>query len=93
MKAVLAALDMAKEADRLGDQLEARFGRRLTFGTGIHTGPAVVGNVGAPDRMDYTAIGDTVNTASRLESNAPGERFTYPQLLQMRWREGLMQRP
>ena len=42
MKAVLAALDMAKEADRLGDQLEARFGRRLTFGTGIHTGPAAV---------------------------------------------------
>ena len=75
MKAVLAALDMAKEADRLGDQLEARFGRRLTFGTGIHTGPAVVGNVGAPDRMDYTAIGDTVNTASRLESNAPGGKI------------------
>ena len=75
MKAVLAALDMAKEADRLGDQLEARFGRRLTFGTGIHTGPAVVGNVGASDRMDYTAIGDTVNTASRLESNAPGGKI------------------
>ena len=75
MKAVLAALDMAKEADRLWDQLEARFGRRLTFGTGIHTGPAVVGNVGAPDRMDYTAIGDTVNTASRLESNAPGGKI------------------
>ena len=75
MKAVLAALDMAKEADRLGDQLEACFGRRLTFGTGIHTGPAVVGNVGAPDRMDYTAIGDTVNTASRLESNAPGGKI------------------
>ena len=70
-----SSLDMAKEADRLGDQLEARFGRRLTFGTGIHTGPAVVGNVGAPDRMDYTAIGDTVNTASRLESNAPGGKI------------------
>ncbi len=34
---------------------------------GIHTGPAVVGNIGAPGRMNYTIVGDTVNTAQRLE--------------------------
>ena len=42
------------------------------MGVGVHYGPAVVGNIGAERHMDYTAIGDTVNTAARLEANAPG---------------------
>jgi class 3 adenylate cyclase len=46
--------------------------RTLAFGVGIHTGEAVVGNVGMSDRMDYTVIGDTVNVAKRLQENAPG---------------------
>ena len=35
---------------------------------GIHTGPLVVGNIGAPSRINYTVVGDTVNTTQRLES-------------------------
>ena len=69
--ACCAAMDMVEGSKVLGQQLLERFGRTVSFGVGVHYGPAVVGNIGAPMRMDYTAIGDTVNTASRLESNAP----------------------
>ncbi|MGN0710884.1 MAG: CHASE2 domain-containing protein [Anaerovoracaceae bacterium] len=72
-KACKAAMDMVQGAVALTDELEKKFGRRVGFGVGVHCGPAVVGNIGAKERMDFTAIGDTVNTASRLESNAPAQ--------------------
>ena len=70
-----AAMDMVEGSKALGEELQQRFGRSVSFGVGVNYGPAVVGNIGAPERMDYTAIGDTVNTASRLEANAPGGKI------------------
>lgn len=69
-QAVSAAYDMMKEAEVLEKRLKEQFGRSVQFGIGINCGPAIVGNIGSERRMDYTAIGDTVNTAARLEGAA-----------------------
>ncbi|NCC16941.1 MAG: adenylate/guanylate cyclase domain-containing protein [Clostridia bacterium] len=70
--AVKTACDMVEGSKALSAQLQEQFGRTVSFGIGVNCGPAVVGNIGAEMRMDFTAIGDTVNTAARLEANAPG---------------------
>lgn len=69
-RAVCTALDIAAGSDELEKKLMERFGKSVSFGIGVNCGQAVVGNIGCEFRMDYTAIGDTVNTAARLESNA-----------------------
>jgi adenylate cyclase len=65
--ALRTALEMQQELTRLSLQWKAE-GLDIRSGIGINSGPAVVGNIGSSRRMDYTAIGDTVNLASRLES-------------------------
>ena len=69
-KAVCTARDIAAGSQELEEKLMKRFGKTVSFGIGVNCGRAVVGNIGCDFRMDYTAIGDTVNTAARLESNA-----------------------
>ena len=70
-RALRASLQMVEEADKFREWMETRFGDRglprFGIGVGVHTGDAVMGNIGSVKRLEFTAIGDTVNTASRLE--------------------------
>ena len=65
-RAIMAALEMRKSLFQMMDTVEPD--RRFDIRLGINSGKVVAGNMGSPKRMDYTVIGDTVNTASRLES-------------------------
>ncbi len=67
IRAVRCALDMLRESAAFSAELEAQGETPLSVGIGINTGWAIVGNIGSPARMGYTAIGDTVNIASRLQ--------------------------
>jgi adenylate cyclase len=68
LRAVRAALGIRAAVQKLHYQLPPEY--RLSFGAGIHYGEAVLGLVGTEKRMEYTAIGDSVNTAKRIQENS-----------------------
>lgn len=93
-KALAAATDIMHWLETGNERWHARHGVRIELAIGIHSGEAIVGNVGSDTRMAYTAIGDTVNLAAQLESIArpmqvllsgttrtlAADRFTYDDL-------------
>lgn len=72
-RAVRAALGMSEALERFAAEVARELpGTQFEIGIGIHSGPAVVGFLGTSKRLDYTAIGDTVNLASRIEGCTKG---------------------
>ena len=67
-KAIAAAVKMSEELTALNQSIKAELPQGLRIGIGVHCGTAIVGKMGYRDAVGLTAIGDVVNTASRLES-------------------------
>ena len=72
--AVTAAIQMMKRLPELNERWMKEYGFTMNIGIGINTGEVFLGNIGSPERMEFTVIGDTVNVASRFSGLAkPGQ--------------------
>jgi adenylate cyclase len=75
VNAVSAAVAMQRRMESVNRDLKAIDLSQIAIGIGINTGPVTVGYIGSEERTDYTAIGDAVNLAARLEKQAQGEQI------------------
>lgn len=100
-RCALAALDMARTIEKLKARWKEIGAKwigpeypEFAVRMGINTGPAVIGNMGSQQRMDYTMMGDTVNTASRFEgaNKVYGTRIMLSEMTHDELGEGLMTR-
>jgi adenylate cyclase len=90
--ALEAGRDMLRSLAQLNQDLALEGKGALAIGVGIHTGPAIVGSFGSPERLEYTAIGSTVNFASRIEhlTKVLGTPLLLSQSTRRRLRSGLL---
>jgi adenylate cyclase len=81
------ACEMLSELDAFNREQGTRGSPQIAIGVGLHFGPALVGYIGSTDRHEYSAVGDTVNTASRLEGLT--KELGYPIVMSAAVRERL----
>lgn len=65
--AIYCALNMVSLLEKLNKSYQEKFGKTLNIGIGITTGETIIGYLGSPKYIEYTALGDTINTAIRLQ--------------------------
>ncbi len=91
--AVKAALDIVHGVEKINARIREKIGKEIQLGVGVNCGRAVVGNIGCETRMDYTAIGDTVNTAFRLEGKALGGQVVISETMYQSLKERIVAEP
>jgi adenylate cyclase len=67
--AARASLELLASIKEINQKLLSKSLPEIAVGIGLHYGPAIIGNIGSEDRLNFTAIGDTVNLAARFESH------------------------
>jgi len=73
--AVSSAIEMREELKKLNKKLEQKGKKPIDMGIGINSGNAIIGNIGSATKMEYTAIGNTVNLAKRLQEQGKGSQI------------------
>lgn len=86
-RAVKTAYDIQNGMKSVQADILEKYGVEVSIGIGINTGNVVVGNIGSYLRVDYTAIGDAVNTAARIESNAAANQILVSEETYLRTKE------
>ncbi len=75
VKAVTAAIEMMTEMEKMNADRKSQGLSEIGVGIGLNSGPMIAGSIGSSERMEYTVIGDTVNTAQRAESVAKKQQL------------------
>jgi adenylate cyclase len=91
LRAVKTALAIREAVVRLHQELPPE--AHLSFGVGIHYGEAVLGWIGSEKRLEYTALGDSINTTKRLQENSAKDQILISKVAYERVKDEVVAKP